>query len=180
MAAGRAPIDSPSTRFRSWFPSEPQTSGPWACAATLPSEQGRHPDVPSHSLGPPRGSAGDQLPGLSTAVEAVPGVVGGSKSTVSRDFRKAPAAELQALQERGLSAQYVAAFLDAETFAEYEMVIALDVGIAGDKHFLHLVRPETENARISPRFCALWTGGPGAEGRTLGGAKGSGWRSAKC
>ena len=82
------------------------------------------------------------------AVEAVPGAIGLSKSTVSREFKKATARQLKAFQERDLS-QYdvVAVFLDGKSFAEDQMVIALGSLLNGDKVFLGFVQTDTENAR---------------------------------
>lgn len=52
------------------------------------------------------------------AVEAVPGAIGLSKSTVSREFKKATAKQLRAFQERDLSElDVVAVFVDGKTFA---------------------------------------------------------------
>ncbi len=87
------------------------------------------------------------------AVEAVPGAIGLSKSTVSREFKKATAARLKAFQERDLSGHDgVALFLDGKTFANDEMVIALGVTMTGDKHFLGFVQTATENARAITGF----------------------------
>lgn len=87
------------------------------------------------------------------AVEAVPGAIGLSKSTVSREFKTATAAKLKAFQERDLS-QYdvVALFMDGKTFAEDEMVIALGVTMNGDKVFLGFIQTETENAVVIKSF----------------------------
>ena len=50
------------------------------------------------------------------AVEAVPGAIGLSKSTVSREFKKATAAKLRAFQERDLGGlDVVAIFLDGKS-----------------------------------------------------------------
>ena len=87
------------------------------------------------------------------AVEAVPGAIGLSKSTVSREFKKATAAQLKAFQERDLS-QYdvVVLFLDGKTFAEDGMVIALGVTMKGDKVFLGFIQAETENTVVITSF----------------------------
>lgn len=87
------------------------------------------------------------------AVEAVPGAIGMSKSTVSREFKKATGAKLKAFQERDLSGlDVVAIFLDGKTFADDEMVIALGVTMAGDKHFLAFLQTGTENERAITGF----------------------------
>lgn len=87
------------------------------------------------------------------AVEAVPGAIGLSKSTVSREFQKATAAKLKAFQERDLSRyDVVALFLDGKSFADDEMVVALGVTLAGDKVFLGFVQTDTENAVVIRSF----------------------------
>jgi len=87
------------------------------------------------------------------AVEAVPGAIGLSKSTVSREFKKATAAKLKALQDRDLSElDVVALFLDGKTFADDEMVIALGVTLQGDKVFLGFVQTDTESGRVIASF----------------------------
>ncbi len=88
-----------------------------------------------------------------TAVEAVPGAIGLSKSTVSREFKKATAAKLKAFQERDLSRyDVVVLFLDGKTFAEDELVIALGVTMKGEKVFLGFIQTETENAVVITSF----------------------------
>ena len=87
------------------------------------------------------------------AVEAVPGAIGLSKSTVSREFKKATRAKLKAFQERDLSGfEGVALFLDGKTFADDEIVVALGVTLAGDKRFLGFVQTATENERAITAF----------------------------
>ena len=87
------------------------------------------------------------------AVEAVPGAIGLSKSTVSREFKKATAAKLKEFQERNLSGyDVVALVLDGKSFAEDEMVVALGVTTKGDKVFLGFVQTDTENAVVIRSF----------------------------
>ena len=87
------------------------------------------------------------------AVEAVPGAIGLSKSTVSREFKKATARQLKAFQERELTElDVVALFLDGKTFANDEIVVALAVTMGGDKVFAGFVQTETENARVITSF----------------------------
>ena len=87
------------------------------------------------------------------AVEAVPGAIGLSKSTVSREFKKATARQLKAFQERELTElDVVALFLDGKTFANDEIVVALAVTMGGDKVFTGFVQTETENARVITSF----------------------------
>ena len=89
------------------------------------------------------------------AVEAVPGAIGLSKSTVSREFKKATAAKLKEFQERDLSGyDVVALVLDGKSFAEDEMVVALGVTTKGDKVFLGFVQTDTENAVVIRSFPA--------------------------
>ena len=112
------------------------------------------------------GAARDLVPGLfrkvllgiscrdyEAAVEAVPGAIGLSKSTVSREFKKATAAKLKEFQERDLSGyDVVALVLDGKSFAEDEMVVALGVTTKGDKVFLGFVQTDTENAVVIRSF----------------------------
>ena len=87
------------------------------------------------------------------AVEAVPGAIGLSKSTVSREFKKATARQLKAFQERDLSRyDVVAVVLDGKSFAEDQMVLALGTMLNGDKVFLGFVQTDTENARAIKIF----------------------------
>ncbi len=87
------------------------------------------------------------------AAEAIPGAIGLSSSSVSREFVKASAAQLRAFLERELSGEeYVALFLDGKTFADATMVIALGVTIQGDKRFLGFVETGTENEKVLSAF----------------------------
>ncbi len=87
------------------------------------------------------------------AVEAVPGAIGLSKSTVSREFKKATTRALKALQERDLSAyDVVGVFLDGKGFAEDQMVLAVGTQLNGDKVFLGFVQTDTENTRAITNF----------------------------
>ena len=96
---------------------------------------------------------GIQCRDYEAAVEAVPGAIGLSKSTVSREFKKATARQLKAFQERELrELDVVALFLDGKTFANDEIVVALAVTMGGDKVFAGFVQTETENARVITSF----------------------------
>lgn len=87
------------------------------------------------------------------AAEAVPPAFGVSASTVSRRFIQASARQLQALQERDLSAHDVVALvLDGKTFAQDRMVIALGVTLTGEKVILGFVQTATENERVCAAF----------------------------
>ena len=87
------------------------------------------------------------------AAEAVPGAIGLSKSTVSREFKKATARQLKAFQERDLSHyDVVAVFLDGKSFAEDQMVLALGTQLNGDKVFLGFTQTDTENTRAIKIF----------------------------
>ena len=104
------------------------------------------------------------------AVEAVPGAIGLSKSTVSREFKKATARQLKAFQERELTElDVVALFLDGKTFANDEIVVALAVTMGGDKVFAGFVQTETENARVITSFLrSLKDRGLDLSGRSAG------------
>jgi len=87
------------------------------------------------------------------AAEALPSAFGLSASTVSRRFIQASAKQLQALQERDLSAyDVVALVLDGKTFAQDSMVIALGVTLTGEKVVLGFVQTATENERVCAAF----------------------------
>jgi putative transposase len=87
------------------------------------------------------------------AAAAIPGAIGLSRSTVSRSFVRASAAQLKDFQERDLgSERYVALFLDGKTFADDTMVIALGVNEDGVKRFLGFVETGTENERVLSEF----------------------------
>lgn len=87
------------------------------------------------------------------AAEAIPGAIGISKSTVSREFVAASSKKLKEFQERALDHHdVVAIFLDGKTFAEDAMVIALGVTMEGYKIPLGFVQTETENKRVLSEF----------------------------
>lgn len=87
------------------------------------------------------------------AAETIPGAIGLSASTVSRNFIKASAAKLKELQERDLRGEdIVALFLDGKTFAENTMVVALGITITGEKRFLGFVETGTENQKVITPF----------------------------
>jgi transposase-like protein len=87
------------------------------------------------------------------AAEAVPGAIGLSASTVSRQFIEASSAKLRELCERDLSGfDVVALVLDGKAFAEDTMVTALGVTIEGKKVFLGFVQASTENATVLTPF----------------------------
>lgn len=87
------------------------------------------------------------------AAESVPGAIGLSSSTVSRQFIMASAEQLRQFQERDLSEhEFVAIVLDGKTFAEDEMVIALGVTLGGEKIILGFVQTATENKRAVSQF----------------------------
>lgn len=87
------------------------------------------------------------------AAEAIPGAIGLSSSTVSREFIEVSVATLREFQERDLSElDVVVLFLDGKSFADDEMVIALGVTTGGEKLFLGFVQTETENERVVTQF----------------------------
>jgi len=87
------------------------------------------------------------------AAAAVPGSIGLSASTVSRQFIEASAAKLRELSERDLSGfDVVALVLDGKGFAEDMMVTALGVTLDGHKVILGFVQASTENAAVLTPF----------------------------
>ena len=87
------------------------------------------------------------------AAEALPGAIGLSGSSVSRQFVKASAARLREFQERDLSElDIVVMVLDGKTFAEDTMVIGLGMTMEGRKVPLGFVQTGTENARVLTAF----------------------------
>lgn len=87
------------------------------------------------------------------AAAALPGAIGLSKSSVSRQVVEASATQLKTFQERDLSKQeWVGLFVDGKTFAEDCMVIALGVTLDGDKVPLGFVQTGTEHARPLTAF----------------------------
>jgi transposase-like protein len=87
------------------------------------------------------------------AAEAVPGAIGLSPSSVSRQFIEASAAKLRELSERDLSGfDLVALVLDGKTFAQDTMVTALGVTLDGQKVILGFVEASTENAEVLTPF----------------------------
>ena len=87
------------------------------------------------------------------AAESVPGAIGLSASTVSRQFIEASAERLRAFRERDLSVyDIVTIFLDGKTFADDTMVIALGVTVDGEKVFLDFVQTGTENEKTLTPF----------------------------
>ena len=87
------------------------------------------------------------------AAEAIPGAIGLSSSTVSREFVEASATKLREMQERDLSGEdVVALFLGGKTFADATMVVALGITLSGEKRFLGFVETDTENAQVLTPF----------------------------
>jgi len=87
------------------------------------------------------------------AAEAIPGAIGLSPSSVSRQFIEASAAKLRELSERDLSGfDLVAMVLDGKTFAKDTMVTALGITLDGHKVILGFVQSSTENAEVLTPF----------------------------
>lgn len=87
------------------------------------------------------------------AAEAIPGAIGLSSSTVSRQFIEGTAKQLKQFQERDLSGEdFVALWLDGKKFAEDMMVIALGLTMDGRKVPLGFVQAATENAKVMTHF----------------------------
>lgn len=87
------------------------------------------------------------------AAEEIPGGIGVSKSSVSRQFVETSAKELKALQERDLSTHdIIAVFIDGKTFAQDTMVVALGITMSGEKVVLGFVQAGTENKLVLSQF----------------------------
>jgi len=85
--------------------------------------------------------------------EAVPGAMGLTHATVSRQCIEASAQPLRELSERDLSSyDPVAVFLDGKVFAEDTRVIALGVTRTGEKIVLGFVQAGTENEKALTAF----------------------------
>lgn len=87
------------------------------------------------------------------AARAIPGAIGLSASTVSREFVKASAERLRQFQERPLHRyDIVTIFLDGKTFGEDTLVIALGVTGQGQKVMLGFLQTGTENEKALSDF----------------------------
>lgn len=132
----------------------------------VPRVRGTKSEIPLRSYGALHGHGGEVDPvlfkrllyGIScrnyeAAAEAIPGAIGLSSSTVSRQFVAASAAQLRTFQERDLSGEdIVVLFLDGKTFAEDTMVVALGVTMSGEKRFLGFVETDTETEKVLTPF----------------------------
>jgi len=87
------------------------------------------------------------------AAECVPGAIGLSSSTVSRQFIEATATKLREFQERDLSEiDLVAIWIDGKTFSEDTLVLALGLTMDGRKVPLGFVQTGTENEKVISSF----------------------------
>jgi len=87
------------------------------------------------------------------AAEDIPGAIGLSSSSVSRQFVDASAKRLREFHERDLSdLKIVTLFIDGKRFAKDEMVIAIGVALGGSKHVLGFIQTDTENERSLTLF----------------------------
>ena len=87
------------------------------------------------------------------AAGAIPGAIGLSPSTVSREFVQASAQRLRQFQERPLHRYDTAAmFLDGKAFGEDTLVMALGVTAQGEKVMLGFVQTGTENEKALSDF----------------------------
>lgn len=85
--------------------------------------------------------------------ETVPETFGLSRTTVSRRFIRASAAQLQALMERDLTGEdVVAVFLDGKSLAGDAVVLAVGITLTGQKIVLGLVQTATEHTRVLTEF----------------------------
>lgn len=82
------------------------------------------------------------------AADAIPGAIGMSKSSVSREFKEASSAQLKAFQERSLvDLDVVALFIDGKSFGNELMVLTLGVTLDGRKIPLSFAQSATENEK---------------------------------
>ncbi len=89
------------------------------------------------------------------AAESIPGTFGLSSSTVSRQFIQASATKLKEFNERDLSGHdIIAMFVDGKSFAEHQLILAVGVGIGGEKISLGFIQGGTENKQV---ISALFT-----------------------
>jgi len=87
------------------------------------------------------------------AAGAIPGAIGLSPSTVSREFVQASAERLRQFQERPLHRyDIVTIFLDGKAFGEDTLVMALGVTAEGEKVMLGFVQTGTENEKALSDF----------------------------
>jgi putative transposase len=87
------------------------------------------------------------------AAGAIPGAIGLSASTVSREFIQASAERLRQFQERPLQRyDLVVIFLDGKTFGQDTLVMGLGVTAQGEKVMLGFVQTGTENERSLGEF----------------------------
>jgi putative transposase len=87
------------------------------------------------------------------ASELVPGAIGLSSSSISREFIRGSAEKLRELQERDLSEyDIVAMVIDGKTFAEDTMVTSIGITMEGRKVVLGIVQAGTENATVLTQF----------------------------
>jgi putative transposase len=73
---------------------------------------------------------------------------GVAKSSVSRHWKVAPAAELEKLCQRAVPQDLVALLIDGKHFRNECLVVALGVDRAGEKHVLGLWHGATENSTV--------------------------------
>ena len=73
---------------------------------------------------------------------------GVGKSSVSRHWKIATAAELEKLCQRAVPANLVALLLDGKSFRGEQLLVALGVDEKGDKHVLGLWHGATENSTV--------------------------------
>jgi transposase-like protein len=74
---------------------------------------------------------------------------GVEKSSVSRHWKIATAAELEKLCQRPVPAQLVALLLDGQSFRGEHLIVGLGVDEAGQKHVLGLWHGATENSTVA-------------------------------
>ena len=88
-----------------------------------------------------------------TAAKSIPGAIGLSASSVSRQFIEGTAKQLREFQQRDLSGEdFVVLWLDGKAFAEDLLVVALGLTMDGRKVPLGFVQAGTENGEVGESF----------------------------
>jgi len=130
----------------------PRVRGPEG-EVQLPSYEAFHSGTEFSEAGFRRVLYGVSCRNYEAAAEAVPGAIGLSSSTVSRQFKEVSKARLKEFQERDLSGfDVVSIVMDGKSFADDEMVLAVGVTESGEKVMLGFVQTATENSPVIKAF----------------------------
>ena len=125
----------------------------------LRDKNGREVDVPAYERRRDDANVGARvrdilIAGVSTrryaaVLPEAAGTVGVSKSSVSRRFIEASAAQLAALNERSLAdLSVLVIYIDGIVVSGHHIIAAVGVDEAGDKHLLGLALGASENAQV--------------------------------